>query len=460
MYFSQSLDTLCSSNPSSPLHSPRSESTVDCGSHGTTVTIGGSSTTNTNRSSLLSNGSRPKRKGHSPKDSGGDVVVCTPWLPEGCRKYDISLSDEIRIFSKFVSISERERSVRNMVIQDLEKWLSTVFPTAVTNLYGSFAYGTCTPASALDLSCEHCVNICATLPRSVATLSQEYKVLNMVCQGSEGFLQVENVRENVKVNMVFSEVENTRVKKFTEKIHSWLKEFPNAVPVHSVLRHVLSQVRCGDVRTGGLSSCALLVMIIRICRVCDATDPAEILHSFLLDYGCEFSFEKHAVCGSKRSACLKHSADPIVIIDPTDQTNNLSENSTSQMLLQVRSQFLYCQMGLQKWSPSQAGRKGYKGRTPLSSIISHQSLWVRVDALKAAAQQPQPTFDTTTNDHGIIGEPEELIRTDELGSLVASLYKDGIEQPSWVWDIASDIHNANLREKALAEQEPEEGISL
>ena len=452
MYCSQSVDTLCSSGPSSPLHSPRSESTLDCGSQGTTFTIGGHSGSTNNRGSLVSNGSRPRRKGHSPKDSGGEVVVCTPWLPEGCRKYDISLSDEIQIFSKFVRISEQERSIRISVIQSLEQWLKSVFPSAKVCVYGSFAYGTSSPSSAIDLSCELCSGICAVLPRSVATLSHTFKVLNMVCQGSEGFLQVETTTRRVKVNITFSESENKRVKNFTATIQQWLKEFPHARSVHSILRHVISQVRCGDVRTGGLSSCALLVMVIRVCRGCDSSDAAEILHRFLLEYGCDFSFEKHAVCGSMRTPGIKHSNDPLFIVDPTDLSNNLSENCTSQMLVQIKSQFLYCQMGLEKWSPTQAGKRGYKGRTPLSSIISHQSLWDRVDSLQKS----------TSTDVGIIGPPqvsEAESQDQQLGGLVASLFNDGLEQPSWVWDIATDIHNANMREKALADED-REGVSI
>eukprot|EP01064_Diplonema_japonicum_P001800 TRINITY_DN11209_c1_g1_i1.p1 TRINITY_DN11209_c1_g1~~TRINITY_DN11209_c1_g1_i1.p1 ORF type:complete len:470 (+),score=75.43 TRINITY_DN11209_c1_g1_i1:41-1411(+) len=433
-------------------------------------------------------GVKPKRKGHSVKDAGGEVVICTPWLPEGCRKYDVCLADEITIFSQFVSMTAKEKNLRNIIVNSVKHWVYCVFPTAIIQIYGSFAYGTCTPSSALDVKCENCHGISALLPKYSASLkNQGFKIVTTMCQGPHsGFLQIEHTEERIVVNIVMTS-EETSTREFTDTIQGWIKEFPGSVHVHATLRHVLSQVRCGDVKTGGLSAIALLLMVIRACRaVLPSRDNGEVLHWFLQEYGAEFAYSQHCISGSETGVKVKTSEDQLFICDPTDEANNLAATCTK--IQQIKSQFLYCQMALLKWCPGQSGPKGYKGRTPLSTLISHQLLWDRVDNNKKEAAGGKdvvlakiggiagPDIDqmevpvkrdstapqqqrraTVSSAGGSSSNWNYLARSSLSSSLDCPASRQShfssdfgpipsVSDPDWVWDIASDICNANRRE--------------
>eukprot|EP01059_Diplonema_ambulator_P005940 TRINITY_DN1570_c0_g1_i1.p1 TRINITY_DN1570_c0_g1~~TRINITY_DN1570_c0_g1_i1.p1 ORF type:complete len:375 (+),score=27.29 TRINITY_DN1570_c0_g1_i1:346-1470(+) len=357
-----------------------------------------------------------------------------------------------------------------------------VFPTAKVQVYGSFAYGTCSPTSAIDIRCEKCYEINSLLPKYSGSLkNQGFRVVNTMSNSeTSGFLQIEHLELKITANIVLTSP-GSETDTFTNMIKDMLAEHPEAVHVHAVLRHVLSQVRCGDVSTGGLPSIALLLMVVRACKaVAPSRDNGDILHWFLQEYGADFDYQNCCIAATSVRPLPKPSAvDPIFIADPTDPSNNLAANCTK--ITQIKSQFLYCQMALLKWTPGQSGRKGYKGRTPLSTLISHQTLWDRVDNSERVeeetvnaniAQVKQPggvqaprhrpfsrrTESSVTTDESThwtpLGRSSLTSSIDELASLFdnsfgpsPSLHHD----PAWVWDMATESNSTQRRMTMLSE---------
>lgn len=351
----------------------------------------------------------PLRKGHSPKTEAGEVVVLTPWYPGGLPKSGIQLSDEVRDFACFVSLTAQEEAVRHGIVARIKRWVNGIWSDASVYPYGSFACGMSLPTSAVDIMADGCGTLTA-LTQQLAGLGPDLKVCNFITSQSgqsalpAAFLQVEGPG-GVTANVSFVSGQS-QAQHAVQLCKQWIGEFPAAAHVAAVIRHILAQVKSADVRTGGLSSYCILLMAVHSCRrVVEPTDAGAVLIGFLQEFGQDLRYETEAVSPMSAAPIPKaHGQDQVAVVDPLDPSNNLASGCTR--LQPIRAQFQYCLMALKRWEEAKGsaagsqGRttRGYKGRTPLSALISHQPLWARTDLLKQlrimdqqdGAAQPAP----------------------------------------------------------------------
>eukprot|EP00755_Sulcionema_specki_P029327 Sspe_Gene.91929::Locus_63590_Transcript_1_1_Confidence_1.000_Length_375::g.91929::m.91929 len=66
----------------------------------------------------------------SYKRVGGDVVVYTPWFPEGIPKSNIRLSDEIHAFASFLALTPQQQATRTMLRGTLQEVVQQLWPDA------------------------------------------------------------------------------------------------------------------------------------------------------------------------------------------------------------------------------------------------------------------------------------------------------------------------------------------
>ena len=338
-----------------------------------------------------------------------DVVVCTPWYPEGVSKHDVRLAEELLCFAEFVLLTPSEVAQRSRAIDALRH--TDVFSGCRVTPYGSFISGTITSASAVDV----CVDMCgkdAITQESIATfvakagltLKGVVSVVDDPAGGQNGFAQVHSEAAAALLNITFYQSRSDVAGDANTAVREWLRRFPSLPQAHSVLRQVLHQTGNLDVCRGGLSSYALLVMLAALCTEISAKVPA-VAHcpsALLLQacrvYGGGFAFDTTSICANRGFVTKPQSEEKVFVCDPLNAGNNVAANCTR--LFAIKAQLAHCAKALQRWEvdvpveETHGAKKGYKGRTPLSGIISHQKLWGRATereeaAAEAAKQSPE-----------------------------------------------------------------------
>eukprot|EP01061_Rhynchopus_euleeides_P013831 TRINITY_DN24015_c0_g1_i2.p1 TRINITY_DN24015_c0_g1~~TRINITY_DN24015_c0_g1_i2.p1 ORF type:complete len:612 (+),score=194.16 TRINITY_DN24015_c0_g1_i2:271-1836(+) len=299
----------------------------------------------------------------------GKTIVTTPWYPQGMLKDDIRLCDEVNQLWRLLKLTPGEISVRSRCRSALHDCIRELWPGVTVKAYGSFAYGLSLPGSPLDLVCEGCPD----LEASVNTVSQKAKELGFKVEGkyvapTEGFVLIK--AGDVTTYLVFVPVKS-RVRQAVTLVRDLLQRFPAAAPVYAVARLLLAQSRCNNSRDGGLCSYALLIMVFHCCFTSNSQDAGELLYNFLRDFG----MPQENVIISAREQKEKRLAPgkALVIEDPLDPANNVAAGCTR--LVQIKSVFQTSSMTLKKWQSARWA--GYRGRSPLSSILAYGDLWER-----------------------------------------------------------------------------------
>eukprot|EP00756_Hemistasia_phaeocysticola_P019864 Hpha_TRINITY_DN15687_c1_g1::TRINITY_DN15687_c1_g1_i1::g.99061::m.99061/K03514/PAPD5_7, TRF4; non-canonical poly(A) RNA polymerase PAPD5/7 len=310
----------------------------------------------------------------------GKVLVCTPWLPNGVEKSTIELGAEMLAFAKLMRLTPSERQRREQLCVSLTAAAQQQWPSSSISTYGSFAVGLSAPFSAVDICVERCGPIRGTA--EICRAFSAFGLIKSVLSESEdgGFCQVEvnGVLANVSLHRgvgTLAAAESVNI------VRSWVVGCTALAPVHCLLRQVLSQTGNLDVCSGGISSHALLAMVVAIAATrTDTEDPAGLMMDFCSVFGTTFDFAANSVSTDGTTPPKAHPGEQLSVLDPLDSGNNLAQGCTR--LFQIRVQLQHCHATLLRWEGGAAakGRKGYKGRTPLSGIISHQKLWSRADS--------------------------------------------------------------------------------
>ena len=299
----------------------------------------------------------------------GKTIVTTPWYPAGMLKEDIRLCDEVNHLWKLLKLTQGEVSVRNRCRSALHDCVRENWPGVTVKAYGSFAYGLSLPASPLDLVCEGCEDLDA----SVNTVSEKVAEMGFKVEGkyvapTEGFVLIK--AGDVTAYLVFVPVKS-RVRQAVTLVRELLGKFPSAAPVYAVVRLLLAQSRCNNSRDGGLCSYALLIMVFHCCYVTDSKDAGELLYNFLQYFG--LPVENVVVSAKQQAEKVIAPGKALVVEDPLDPSNNIAAGCTR--MVQIKSVFQTSCMTLKKWQSARWA--GYRGRSPLSSILAYGELWDR-----------------------------------------------------------------------------------
>ena len=258
-------------------------------------------------------------------------VIVTPWYPQGHQKNKLNITDEVKALSKMLQLTSEENSKRHMARSAIQEIVQQVWSDATVKIYGSFAYGMSLPSSSLDLVCEDCNELQPSTMQMVFAKMEEAGITVQEWTTAEGsaFSTVKLASMGCSANISFTLGKSTARKSVSE-VRRLVEQFPAVGMVFSVVRLVLQQSRCGDVRTGGLPSYAQLVMILHACYRCqDPSDPALLLMDF-------FKLYASTVPGSGN--------EPLFIEDPLCPENNLAAGCIR--MAQIRSMFKNCAMTL------------------------------------------------------------------------------------------------------------------
>eukprot|EP01059_Diplonema_ambulator_P034158 TRINITY_DN750_c0_g1_i1.p1 TRINITY_DN750_c0_g1~~TRINITY_DN750_c0_g1_i1.p1 ORF type:complete len:364 (+),score=109.53 TRINITY_DN750_c0_g1_i1:37-1092(+) len=316
--------------------------------------------------------------GHHKSDSEPCVandLVYTPWYPEGVSHQSVRLNSELEVYTKHILLSKEERNKRNALRSMVQDVAMMLWCSATVKAYGSFACNISMPCSSLDLVCENCGSIDKVTQQEVVDsfVNKGFTVKGCAPSPSGvGVCYINLEGQGVDINLSFAEG-GSSARQTVQMVRRWLQEFPVAVHVVIALRSILSQAKYDKPATGGLSSYCLLCMVIHTCRATPQPHSADsLLFAFLHMFGQKFDFATQSIHPNESVPVPKAHAAALSIIDPFDGSNNLAACCTK--VQQIRAQFLYCLMALSKWDTNAGTRRGYKGRTPVSAVISHR--WV------------------------------------------------------------------------------------
>eukprot|EP00659_Diplonema_papillatum_P004297 gene4297-6640_t len=351
----------------------------------------------------------------------------TPWLTGAAAEEEVTLSREIVAFSNFIRLSAAEASVRLACIKRTSAAARAEFgPQVIVMPYGSFVSQTMVSSSSLDLSIHGMPLVTQAIMENFLTRAGADV---MTCvedpSGRTGFTQAK-AWEGFLVNITCHAVGQANTAVTSNQVTSqWMAQFPQSVHTHAVLRQLLDQTKNMDVCKGGMSSYALLVMVISVCRLHPSISAASLLIEFCRMFGTVFNFATQAV--SSKSGCVirpcvaspasnyDSADDQVFIEDPTDPTNNLGAGCTR--ISSIKAQFRHCFKTLQRWNvaqkaqaspvPTHTPAKALKGKTPLSGIIGCQLLWGRAELLKKAVPRKvaELGYGLKSSDVPILGAP-------------------------------------------------------
>ena len=300
---------------------------------------------------------------NSVSDSSVTTVIAdavnTPWYPNGVSHQNVRLNAEIEVFTKHILLREGEHRARNLIRSSVQGVIASIWQGATVKAYGSFANGLSLPCSSLDLVCEG-ADINEQNLRILNQTFQErgYAVLGSMYNDEMGYISVQSSGIAVNLSMVKGK---SMARQSVSLIKKWLEEFPVAKQVVVIIRSILSQAKYLDPSTGGISSYAILAMLIHVCRCTPQPHSADqVLFSFLLTYGKNFDFANYAIHPEHVQPLQRSSPsdNSIIVMDPLDPANNLTISCTR--LAQIRVQFSYCLMALGKWDANAGTRRGYK----------------------------------------------------------------------------------------------------
>eukprot|EP01065_Artemidia_motanka_P018487 TRINITY_DN2179_c0_g1_i1.p1 TRINITY_DN2179_c0_g1~~TRINITY_DN2179_c0_g1_i1.p1 ORF type:complete len:477 (+),score=197.68 TRINITY_DN2179_c0_g1_i1:84-1433(+) len=311
----------------------------------------------------------------SDASARGELTVVTPWFPQGVVKAEVRLADEVQAFYRLNELTREDIAARHLIRSSVQEVVQKIWPGATAKCYGSFAYDLSTPSSHLDLVCEQCGDLSA-LPVAFPDFCGQTLSLGdftLAADGQSAHLVAEAGGVTAKVGFF---TRQTSARKSVEWVKRQLREHPAAGPVYMVLRALVQQMRL-DASQGGLSSYALLVMVLHAAAAFRGTADLGVLLRKVLQYYSQFDFATCAVDAESAQPASRGGCgdDEVVVIDPLNRGNNLAAacRKLSAFVTNMRS----CEQALQRWdAPQQTQRRrplrSYRGRTPLSAIISHK----------------------------------------------------------------------------------------
>eukprot|EP01062_Namystynia_karyoxenos_P024491 TRINITY_DN19557_c0_g1_i2.p1 TRINITY_DN19557_c0_g1~~TRINITY_DN19557_c0_g1_i2.p1 ORF type:complete len:466 (+),score=133.42 TRINITY_DN19557_c0_g1_i2:84-1400(+) len=320
----------------------------------------------------------------------------TPWLPERANPSAVTLDGEIQAFVSLVSLSEDELQARSEAVREVHRAAKGAFPKCAAQVYGSLAVGLGVEHSVVDLALLRCGPLTDASARAAAAAAGTVRSFAFG-DPNGAFAQIQTAA-GVVLNVTYNAGEAPVAEQSVAVAKRWLARWPGIGGAHAVLRHVLDQTGCLDAVKGGLGSYALLVMLAHAAgasRVSAGASPGALLLYASEYYGETFDFARFRVFADSTHPLPRTAAShgpQMVVDDPCQLGNNLAAGCTK--LFAIRAQLTYCASTLRRWQGDCLRPAGYRGRTPLSGLLSYQKQWSRAKARfgrEAPASSPSPS---------------------------------------------------------------------
>lgn len=286
---------------------------------------------------------RTKRKREATLDRvRNEHLIRMPW--HGSDPYldgIVGLHEEIEDFYHYMVPSVQEHTARLQVVDRIRKSVLAIYPAARVEIFGSFRTGLYLPTSDIDLV------ICGkwpTLPFGDLSEALQHVAkpgsLKVLERAAVPIIKLADDVTGIKVDISFNMANGLRA---AELIKHFKKRYPALPKLIYVLKQFLYQRDLNEVYSGGLSSYALILMVVSFLQQHVREDAREskanlgvLLVEFFELYGVLFNYTRTAIRIIDDGAyLLKENAScyqgagfgALCIEDPFDANNDVGKSS-------------------------------------------------------------------------------------------------------------------------------------
>lgn len=210
----------------------------------------------------------------------------------------IGLHNEIKDFFNYIKPTSEEQFAREIVVSKIKNVAHSLWPDCQVDVFGSFKTGLYLPTSDIDMVI---FGRWEALPLhtlkqalSKSGISSEIKVLDKT---TVPIVKMTDKETDLKVDISFNMINSVRA---AELIRIYMRTYPCLPYLVFVLKQFLLQRNLNEVWTGGLSSYALILMVVRFLQTRvsaypDRSNLGALLLEFFELYGRLFNYLHTAI---------------------------------------------------------------------------------------------------------------------------------------------------------------------
>merc|ERR1719219_2863460 len=267
-----------------------------------------------------------------------------PWHPPGLSRYSpgiVGLHEEIEDFYQWMIPTVQEHQARLGVVDRVRRAVLNIYPDCRVEIFGSFRSGLYLPTSDIDLV------ICGKWPQlPFGDLSDALHhlakpgSLKVLERAAVPIIKLADDLTGIKVDISFNMANGLRA---VELIKHFKKRYPALPKLIYVLKQFLYQRDLNEVYSGGLSSYALILMVVSFLQQHVREDarstkanPGVLLVEFFELYGVHFNYTRTAIRITDDGAYMPKEEAPcyqgggfgtLCIEDPYDANNDVGKSS-------------------------------------------------------------------------------------------------------------------------------------
>jgi len=268
-------------------------------------------------------------------------VACDPQAAPSLR-----LHQEIVGLMTWLSPTEHETHLRMTVQNELTFHIQQYDPLSAVDLFGSHSYGVGLPTSDLDLNVTSSRITDVDMLKSVLEATQQYTHFFVVRKCRVPVVSCQHRNSCIDLDVTLN---NPGGRITGQAAKQLLDRHPVARPLVVVVKYFLRQRKLCEVACGGLSSYAMCAMVVSFLLHRPQNKPVrgygQLLIEFLRLYAFDFNYADVAIDVANQMYIKKPpphranlAADLLYVVDPADNTNNVS--NASKKIRLVRCAFL------------------------------------------------------------------------------------------------------------------------
>jgi len=210
---------------------------------------------------------------------------------------------EIQDFYNYISPLPQEECMRNDVVQRITNLITTIWPAAKVEVFGSFRTNLYLPTSDIDLAVFGKWESLPLYTLEKALISKdlaEAATIKVLDKATVPIIKLTDKKSKIRVDISFNT--ETSVKS-AEMVKAYIKEFKILPYLFLTLKHFLFQRDLNEVFTGGISSYCLMLLTVSFLQLHPRVDVRKekdvnlgvLLMEFFELYGRNFNYQKIGV---------------------------------------------------------------------------------------------------------------------------------------------------------------------
>ncbi|KAF5396650.1 Poly(A) RNA polymerase D5 non-canonical [Paragonimus heterotremus] len=309
-----------------------------------------------------------------------------PWK-SGDKSYELGvfgLQEEIKDFFEYIKPTPEEQFAREVVVWKIKQVVHCMWPHCQVDVFGSFKTGLYLPTSDVDMVIlgKWDALPLRTLEKALSRsgISSELKVLD---KASVPIVKMTDKETGLRVDISFNMMNSVLA---AVMVQEYMRDYPYLPYLVFVLKQFLLQRCLNEVWTGGLSSYALILMVVRFLQQTvpqngslSKVNLGTLLLEFFELYGRHFNYSKTAIRVADGGEYVRkelvlqnmvHSVRPSILCieDPLCPGNDVGRRSYQALL--VKEAFAYAYVVLSSAVlPQYRSLHGHKDISILGRII-------------------------------------------------------------------------------------------